>query len=344
MVVLNFFGKISPICISEKLKLYISNLPNEDYNEWRDEIAKHLSLSVNADLIYQQYLETDYPNGIINLYKTVFPERPVPASFGQEQYIDIADHMICVYQDYSYDDMPLGGWETNCFDGRLCEEDYSEKIIDLINFLSYYYESPRFPQPTPQWIYSSNHDGIDHFRIFWGTLEAEKYIESLKSWGKLFDQLLHEKNDFLLFDYLVNSIHKDHEYNEYHLMKAYSLCQLFLEKEHEWELDSKLPQFIDDRYSNDEKKQCALLLRQLRNKIAHGDFVGFEAKIEEFATVFMDNSFDFDYSEYSRKNWAIQHVCCLLDEILREIMYMLFYNREQLKEIKKQVIPYQRGN
>ena len=33
MVVLNFYGKIEPICISEKLGLYIANLPNEEYNE-----------------------------------------------------------------------------------------------------------------------------------------------------------------------------------------------------------------------------------------------------------------------------------------------------------------------
>ena len=34
MVVLNFYGKIEPICISEKLGLYIANLPNEEYNEY----------------------------------------------------------------------------------------------------------------------------------------------------------------------------------------------------------------------------------------------------------------------------------------------------------------------
>lgn len=27
MVILNMFGKIEPICISQKMKLYISNLP-----------------------------------------------------------------------------------------------------------------------------------------------------------------------------------------------------------------------------------------------------------------------------------------------------------------------------
>ena len=51
-----------------------------------------------------------------------------------------------------------------------------------------------------------------------------------------------------------------------------------------------------------KKQLCAKLLRQLRNKIAHGDFIAFEEKIEEYAIRFLDGKFEFDYSEYSRKN------------------------------------------
>lgn len=49
MVVLNFYGKIEPICISEKLGLYIANLPNEEYNEWRNALAEELELAVKAN-------------------------------------------------------------------------------------------------------------------------------------------------------------------------------------------------------------------------------------------------------------------------------------------------------
>ena len=34
MIVLNIYGKIKPICISNKLKLYLGNLPNEKENDW----------------------------------------------------------------------------------------------------------------------------------------------------------------------------------------------------------------------------------------------------------------------------------------------------------------------
>ena len=48
MVVLNFYGKIEPTCISQKLGLYIANLPNEEYNQWRDDLAEELELAVSG--------------------------------------------------------------------------------------------------------------------------------------------------------------------------------------------------------------------------------------------------------------------------------------------------------
>ena len=246
--------------------------------------------------------------------------------------------MIFIYQDYDYTDMPLGGWDTNCFDGRLCEEDYSEKIIDFINFMAHS-DQPDYaiPKPVPQWTFSSNHDGIDYWRIFWGGEESAEYILALQEWGKLFDSFLCSRNDYLLFDYLVNTIHKDNEYNANHLVKAFSLCQLFLENRKESELDTKLPQFFEPLDPESDTKRQAELFRKMRNKIAHGDFLAFETVIETYASEFMDGRFAFDYSEYSRKNWAVQHVCCELDNVIRKLLGMLLFNRRELERIKKSI-------
>ena len=78
----------------------------------------------------------------------------------------------------------------------------------------------------------------------------------------------------------------------------------------------------------------AELCRKMRNKIAHGDFVDFESVVETYAIEFLDGRFSFDYSELSRKNWTIQHVCCLLDDIIRKLVHMLLYNRDKLEQIK----------
>lgn len=73
----------------------------------------------------------------------------------------------------------------------------------------------------------------------------------------------------------------------------------------------------------------------MRNKIAHGDFIALENIIEEFAVNFMDGKFSFDYSEYSRKNWVLLHTCCLLNDIIINIIKMMFFQKDKLLEVKK---------
>ena len=338
MVVLNFYGKIEPICISRKLGLYLSNLPNGEHNNWRDGLVAEMQMSIKADNIYQEMLGSNYEPQFFQLFRNLYPNEEPPTLIDKTLLEKIVDQMICIYHEYSYDDMPMGGWDTNPFDGRLCEEDYSEKIIDFINYLSCStYKDYPLPTPIPQWVYSSNYHTIDHYRIFWGGEPADLYIHALEAWGMILDKFLVDRNDYLLFDYLANSLHKDNEYNENHLMKDYSLCQLFLEKNRESELDSKLLQFFDPDDSEQERFRQGTLFRQMRNKIAHGDFIAFESKVDEYAVEFMDGRFDFDYSEYSRKNWVIQHICCILDDVIRQLICMLLFNRKDLEKLKNSV-------
>lgn len=337
MLVLNCYGKTDRICVSRKLGMYLSNLPDSDENNWKDYLKKQLKLTKDADTLYKNYLETRYSRGLFELYHKVFPNKEVPEKFAETHYEELAGMMICVTSDYVYEDMPLGGWDTNCFDGRFCEDDYAEKIIDFMNFLNssnLLNKEEKFPDPVPQWIYSSNHDALGNYRMFWGGECVEEYIKPMIEWGSLFDAFLDSRERYLQFDYLINAIYKDAEYNEYHLSKDYSLCQLFLEKKWEGELDTKLQKFLPIDMSDNERKECAVLLRKLRNKIAHGDFLAFEDKIEEYATKFLDGKFAFDYSEYSRKNWTVFNVCCLLDDVLRKIIYMMFYDYKTLESIK----------
>jgi len=76
---------------------------------------------------------------------------------------------------------------------------------------------------------------------------------------------------------------------------------------------------IIKRIYNEESEQATKLLRQMRNKVGHGDFIGFNKKAYDFANKYMKN-FQFDYSEYSHLNWILLHTCCLLDDILKEVL------------------------
>ena len=327
MVVLNIYGKIKPICISKKLGLYIANLPKEKHYNWNDMLYEEMVLAkkrIDQDSKRHKIKSTFQ---VEKFYLDISSLRKTENMSNCKMIHKIVDNMIYIYFDYNYDDMPLGGWETNCFDGILCEDDYAEKIINFIYNIS---EKGN----VPHCIYSSNDDFHNPYNFLHYTSNIEQYIESLKSWGKIFDNFLVSKNDYLQLDYIINSFFKDNDYNEYHFLKLYSLCQLFLEKERESELDKKLIAFLDNKYSEDLKNIIPKRLRKMRNKIAHGDFIAFEELVEEYACEIMDNNFSFDYSEYSRKNWVILHICCELEESVRKMVNMLLLDRERLENIK----------
>lgn len=244
--------------------------------------------------------------------------------------------MIRLYFDYDYSDIPLGDWTTNCFDSRLCEGDYAEKII---RFFMYMFDSLKFKNKTAiTFIYSSNQRFCENeYQIFYNNYDCKKGIETLIEWGKLIDDFLNSKEDYLKLIYLIDSLYYDEKYNEYHISKLFSICQLFLEKSKELELDSKLPLFLNKEHSFESRKKMALYFRLMRNKIAHGDFIKLEKVIDRYSKDFLPE-FSFDYSEYSEKNWAVINACCELTDAVKNLIGNMLYNNYQLMRIKATTI------
>jgi len=334
MVILNTYGRIDPICISQKLKLYIANLPQDEGNDWNTDLVGEMRVALGRHILECNKLDMT-PNIDIRAYHSIrFPNSPLSNDATIDDILkEIADNMIYLYFDYEYDDLPMGDWTSNCFDGRFCEEDYAEKIVNFLMFLSYDHD-PRIPSYTPQWIYSSNEDNPLPHRFFWGGPHISRCLDSLMQWGQMLDYFLEERSDYLQFDFLANALHEDEKYNTYHFLRSYSLCQSLLEKDKESELDWKLPQFLGTRHTEDEKKHIAKLLRRIRNKIAHGDFAAFEKEIEQYAVDVLDGKFDYDYSEYSRQNWCLLNTCCELDDAVRRMLILALTDKDSLRKIK----------
>lgn len=334
MVVLNVYGRIEPVCISEKLKLYISNLPCCD-DDWNTELVEEMNMALSRNSLECKRFKMSPTIHIRRIHAERFPNSTLPKGASIDLLLkEIADNMVCLYFDYEYEDMPMGDWTTNCFDGRCCEEDYAEKIVNFLMFLSYDHDK-RLPVYTPQWIYSSNEDNPLPHRLFWPCIPVSKCIHSLKEWGKLLDTLLTDRNDYLQLDFLVNAIHEEGKYNTYHFLRLYSLCQLLLERDKEAELDWKLPLFFDESYSKDDKLNLATFLRHIRNKIAHGDFVAYESLLEKYATEILGEEFDYDYTEYSKQNWCLLNACSKLCDALRRMIIMLLTDKSSLLKIKR---------
>ena len=337
MVILNLFGKIQPICISKKLKIFISNLPNDIDDDMKQKFVFEMKANILHNMIEKNKFSEKPRYDIFFSLKKKFPGQKSSFEIDKENYFqEIADNAIYMYFDFSYNDMPLGEMDENPFDKRFCEDDYAEKILNFINYMEDSI-SPELGGNRVDYIYSSNHEGENNGVIFFREQNLDVGIKVLKKWGELFDGFLNAKDDYLKLDYLFNALYKDNEYNEYHYFKAYSLCQMMLENRGETELDWKLPEFIDDNSLSSEKKEnIALILRQIRNKIGHGDFVALDTKLKALAEETMNNRFWFDYSELSKRNWILSFACGEIDSCVRRIIFTMLTDRNRIETIKKQ--------
>lgn len=339
MVIINVYGKIPKTLISDKLKIYISNIPDD----WKEEIIEDVLKEVRQQKFniledekrYGKTLKSDYS---LSYFQKIVKENIKGYTKNNIDSIEnciqcLVDNMIHLYFDYEYSDMPFFDWSSNCFDGRFCEEDYAEKVINFINFIHH-----DFPNEIHiDTVYSSNNDHLHQsiilfklgFKINTGFNHLKTQSESiakLVSTGKKIDNYINSESDYYKFDYILNSIYKDNDYNQNHFFKTYSLLELTLLEPYQRtsEVDNLLVPYLNKKYGN-ELTNVAKILRQMRNKIGHGDFKGFNNKAEEFAQKYMKH-YSFDYSEYSRLNWILLYTCCLLDDLLRNILFKQLTN------------------
>lgn len=80
MVVLHVYGKICPLCISQKLGLFISNLPTEDDNNWKEDLKQELQYMETVDELERARLGISIKSQITELYEKIYPGSEKPTS------------------------------------------------------------------------------------------------------------------------------------------------------------------------------------------------------------------------------------------------------------------------
>lgn len=70
MVVLHIYGEICPTCISKKLGLFIASLPEEEDNNWKEELAQELQYMETVDDLHRSRLGLPLKSQIAELYNT----------------------------------------------------------------------------------------------------------------------------------------------------------------------------------------------------------------------------------------------------------------------------------
>ncbi|HEO6995953.1 TPA: hypothetical protein VBD08_001666, partial [Streptococcus agalactiae] len=134
MVIIDVYGKITKIKLSDKLKLYISNVSDD----WKESIIEDMLQEIRQQKVdmadnlkrYGKTFQTEY--SISYLKEIVHANVEDYTKYNLDSIESclqcLVDNMICLFFDYEYQDMPFFDWTSNCFDGRFCEEDYAEKV------------------------------------------------------------------------------------------------------------------------------------------------------------------------------------------------------------------------
>lgn len=139
-------------------------------------------------------------------------------------------------------------------------------------------------------------------------------------------------------DYIINCLSYIHE-NEYdikHFINSVNILVMLLINPNNKgieDLDSKLLKFVDE----DTSKEIGYYIRQIRNKIAHGDF----KKVSEFLKKYAKNNmkdFIFDCSERDRETWIISNLCIKTDRILSKVLWLMLEDNNQLLQIQNDKI------
>lgn len=358
MVILNILGKIEKTYISNKLGLYISNLPDggeTNWNNWQEGIKETLQIAYETEKLYASQFIGKFGSGPNNIFETRVHERAKSILNKNEEaeeiiieeYIDyLSKNMICIDIDYQNCEIPYGENVYSCFDWGSCEDEPVEKILEFLGFVARGIENKG--TIFPYCVYSTNQKRDREYRfIFSGTTDIDEPITELKKWGNQLDKFLLSEREFYQLDYLCNALF-DLEVggkNTYQYMKLYSLCALFLEKEKEIELDYKLPYLMDASIPVSDREGMAELMRKIRNKIAHGDFEKLNELLECYAQKYMDGKFGFDYSEYTRSSWVLLHISCKLEEILLSLISLMLKDNSKVVELRNMKQPqYKNAN
>lgn len=346
LILLNIYGKIQPTIISGKLGVGICN-PAPDWvvglqDDFKEEILIH---NHEITTFEQSGMDVSWAKGRYNFESIVeqlgWKEDRKPAMQ------IIAEHLIEI-QVLDFNNSLIQK-KNEYLDSPTCESQYP---IKFLNFCCNVQSSKSAQKVIPKQIPFSTYDS-DKWQtkpLIINYLEAmlkphptckitvADYtmggITSLKYIGNLIDDFLETDRDFWLLDYVVNAIFIDGKYDAYHIFKVMSLIEMLIINPKGYgktagEIEKKLPQFLSDRMPQENGVLFSEIMRKLRNKIGHGDFVAVQQLLEQYRQSFMQK-FLFDEYEYSIENWTYGNICLNLDEALNEILWLMLSDKAKL--------------
>ncbi|MEK5358056.1 hypothetical protein [Paenibacillus sp. FSL L8-0709] len=349
MIILNFYGNIKPTIISKKLGVGISNPPSDWVNGLQDDMLEEMLVLEHNLKVWKKegFMDTQLSN-----YDLAELIKKTEWNISLEDYNSnlelIARNLVAIdVLDFENSYLQL---KNDTMDSPTCEVSFPLKFINFCNKIQHSSKGKDVLKNRIPFSTFSSDEFNEKPRIlnfFSAMLNSQldfdnfnnECISSLVKVGALIDAFLQKEEDFWILDYIINSMYHDRDYNAYHVFKVMSLIEMLIinpsgNGRTVGELERKLPLFLKElRLEPTKKVTFAQIMRQLRNKIAHGDYRAIQKLLKRYRDEFMIN-YQYDEFEYSIENWTYLNICCRLDEVLNEIVWELITNKNQLKVLQ----------
>lgn len=371
MVGIECLKKINPICISEKLGLYIKNA---DHKYLKGEI-KYLLL----EDYYKNY-EKDYHfrKKIIDCFNDEYYagllEKDI-SKLNLNQILSLVSKYIIIF-DYEFSENAIITDDEifdRCDDKELSEELHKTPLINPIDeyeieykFLYLYNFVERskgrarndldeiFYTGYPDWqmnytfdrfiskTYRERKDAYNYmfYKYYKNYIsEFEDKVKGLIAFGKKYDRIVCTSDDYLKLDFITETL-LSADSSQYSLLNYISLIEMLIVNpafNTRSQLKDKLKYFIDDDVlktdSETELENFSTLLYDIRSRLIHGNFNSFKKELFKYKNNYM-KTYNFDYGEYKEENWIIISINLNLKRIVKNIMYKYFNEYEALNDFK----------
>lgn len=357
MVIYNMFCKIDvPICVSEKLGLYLINPSKRDgyYGMIKELLIKNLSQEKKHSKKWKRkkfdinkILTNPYWNGMFSIddkssekecineiIKNIvilvqfdvngtiydeFDEKRLHAEQIDEYSLE---HKISMLQDW------LPSISGNSFSGILYDFEMdslfgSNQFIHILNGLEMRCEDKTI---IPKYKLKNIEEEIQN---------NKKEIEAFKT---AIDSYIEDKNDFYKLDFIMDHLIEQTSHYQRFLSPFYIIEMILVNPKDSIrnQLKKKLKYFYnnEDFYSiknNIEKFACSVY--DLRSKLVHGDFKNYEKEIQKYKNNFMKD-YDLDYYEFTEDHWVIGNAAVMLDLIAKNLVMALLTSKEEMIKFK----------
>lgn len=346
------------IIISDKLGIIAMN--------YDQEISEYNKDNIHDEMKYRKYVVNKYPDRdeirefdlreIFNRNYFSISGDDEKSDESEESIIEaVSCYLICVLID-EYKQSFLK-YKNENINNPTCEPCFEDKFLGLYNFLEgRICDGSGTKSKEIDVAFSDSPNNHDNSRILssldWKSRKtgainymfdnyAEEFqykIGGLKQFGQLIDNFLETENDFYALDYIIDVIYHKEDYGAFPIVKLFSIIELIIvNSEHSLhsELKKKLLRFVPDKIGETEENKCRWisLIYKIRNKIAHGDFIGVNKEIQKYMEDHMTR-WNLDLYEFSEINWGYSGVVSDLYNVVSQVIWAMITNKDEMYILK----------